>query len=478
MATIASLGLQHIEARAEAERRATEAEEGRRILDSVTERITKARDALGLAAEERAADLANAVEALEEEARARVHAQELLREQSRVLEAFFKHTITPLVFLDRDFNFLRVNEPYAKACQRDVSEFLGHNHFGLYPHAENEAIFREVVRTKTPFRAVAKPFVFPDHPEWGTTYWDWTLVPILDAAGEVEFLVFSLGDVTERKEAERRDQFTKGLLELFARKASRKEYLDSVVEMVRGWCGCRCVGVRVTDAEGYIPYESVTGFSREFCDAESRLWLQKDTCACVRVIAGTPEPQDAAVTTPGGSFRCDNAAAFVAGLSPGEQARFRGYCARNGFVSIAIIPVRYHGETLGAIHVADEREGMVPPGSVEFLESMSPLIGEAIHRFGVEGKLRSAYSYARAVGGEPRPHADHQPPRRDHRREPGDRADHRRPSRPARRQRFLGLFHRAAKGRRELSEGNLARIPEGLSADDPPCLGPHGGRVV
>ncbi len=87
------------------------------------------------------------------------------QEQSRVLEAFFEHTVTPLVFLDREFNFLRVNQPYADAWQRDVSDFPGHNHFEFYPHAENEAIFREVVRTKTSHRAVAKPFVFPDHPE-------------------------------------------------------------------------------------------------------------------------------------------------------------------------------------------------------------------------------------------------------------------------------------------------------------------------
>jgi signal transduction histidine kinase len=57
------------------------------------------------------------------------------------------------------------------------------------------------VQTKTPFQAIANPFVFPDHPEWGVTYWNWTLVPILDDPGEVKLLVFSLEDVTERQRA-------------------------------------------------------------------------------------------------------------------------------------------------------------------------------------------------------------------------------------------------------------------------------------
>ncbi len=124
-----------------------------------------------------------------------------LIEQSRILEGFFTSTITPLVFLDKDFNFIRVNEAYAKACQRDISEFPGHNHFEFYP-SDARGVFEQVVNTKVAYQTVARPFVFPDHPEWGTTYWNWTLTPLLDDRGEVEFLVFALEDVTERKRAE------------------------------------------------------------------------------------------------------------------------------------------------------------------------------------------------------------------------------------------------------------------------------------
>jgi CheY-like chemotaxis protein len=121
--------------------------------------------------------------------RKRILAEETIKEQSDILDSLFKDTLTPFVLLDRDFNFLRVNEAYARSCQRDVSDFDGHNHFEFYPHEENEAIFRKVVESKFPYQAIAKPFVFPDHPEWGVTYWDWTLTPLLDEYGEVKFLV-------------------------------------------------------------------------------------------------------------------------------------------------------------------------------------------------------------------------------------------------------------------------------------------------
>jgi two-component system cell cycle sensor histidine kinase/response regulator CckA len=127
-------------------------------------------------------------------------AREDLLEQSWLLTAFFQHTITPLVILDGDFKFIRVNQAYARACQRPPEEFPGHGYFDFYP-SEVRVIFEQVVKTKTPYQTFAWPFSFPDHPEWGVTYWDWTLTPILNEQEEVAFLVFSLKDVTERQSA-------------------------------------------------------------------------------------------------------------------------------------------------------------------------------------------------------------------------------------------------------------------------------------
>ena len=70
---------------------------------------------------------------------------------------------------------------------------------------------------------------------------------------------------------------------------------------------------------------------------------------------------------------------------------------KSGFNSVAVVPIFYRGQPLGAIHLADEREGVVPRASVEFLESMALLIGEAIHRFTVEQELRATSQYARGL---------------------------------------------------------------------------------
>jgi PAS domain S-box-containing protein len=478
------------------------------------EELRKSRDELELRIQERTTELLKAYKKLEE--------------QSRILEGFFTSTITPLVFLDRNFDFVRVNKAYAKACQRDISEFPGHNHFEFYPHEENEAIFKQVVETKAPYQAFAKPFSFPDHPEWGLTYWDWTLTPILNDGGETEFLVFSLedvtdrkraeeaaqaqhalreaienslvtgimvvekdgriahvnpalcrmtgwteeeligsmppfafwpiepleirarsflallrgkipletfevrlrrkngesfdalvlvsslknaqgkalgwvasiGDITQRKETERYINATNALLSLFSKKSLRKEYLDSVVDLIQSWSGCRCVGIRVSNRHGLIPYESYVGFSQEFWESENWLSTQRDQCVCVRIVTGNSAPQDASVITAGGSFHCGNVLTFMNHLSKEEKSRYRGVCVRHGFLSVTIIPIRYLDRVVGAIHLADEREACVPLSVVEFLESTAPLIGEAVNRLNLEEELRESENRLRALSSQ------------------------------------------------------------------------------
>ena len=125
-----------------------------------------------------------------------------LRASGTLLEKIFESIHFCIVYLDKDFNFIRVNKAYAKTCGHTPASFIGKNHFELYPHEENEAMFRNVVDSGEPVTVYAKPFEFPDQPHRGTTYWDWTLTPVKDEKKNVEGLIFVLLDVTRAKKAE------------------------------------------------------------------------------------------------------------------------------------------------------------------------------------------------------------------------------------------------------------------------------------
>ena len=133
---------------------------------------------------------------------ARKVAEEALHRERNLLSSVMHATDVMLVYLDPDFNFVWVNAAYAATCGMTPEEMVGKNHFALYPHAENEAIFRRVRETGEAVFYRDKPFEFPDQPQRGVTYWDWSLVPTKDGSAKVQGLVFSLRETTKFKRAE------------------------------------------------------------------------------------------------------------------------------------------------------------------------------------------------------------------------------------------------------------------------------------
>ena len=431
-----------------------------------------------------------------------------LQKTTELLERFFSTTHMLVAYMDRDFNYIRVNRAYAEADNHLPEFYVGRNHFALYPHAENERFFRQVVETGEPFEAYERPLDFSIHPERTTSYWDWNVLPVKETDGRVSGLVFTLidisarihaeaelrralsynrslieasldplvtispdgkitdtnaatematgllreelintdfseyftepakarsgylqafregkvmdyalemrhrdgrampvlynasiyrdeagnvkgifaaaRDITELREAERRNTVTNNLLKLFTQTYSRKVYLDSAIEIIRSWSRCSSVGVRIADRNGNIPYVACEGFDDDFVQSERALSLSRDRCACIRVIAGQLDDVDASSRTPDGSLYYNDSVAFLSALTEEKRKQFRGACQRSGYRSLAVVPIRYRKKVLGAIHLADLRERMFPPGVVEFLERMALIIGEALYRFNIE----------------------------------------------------------------------------------------------
>ncbi len=182
-----------------------------RTLVSVIRDITKRRQAeealrqlnehLEEQVQARTQELRDSIDRLHGEVARRVDVESKLRERSQMLETFFQHTITPLVFMNWCFDFVRVNEAFAEAAGKDTAFFTGKNFFALYPDEEHKAVFERVVRTGQPCQAYAKPFRFAGDPQQDATHWNWWLTPLLDDHGQVESLVLNLEDVTERQKA-------------------------------------------------------------------------------------------------------------------------------------------------------------------------------------------------------------------------------------------------------------------------------------
>ena len=128
--------------------------------------------------------------------------EESQRDTNELLTAIFNSTHALIACMDTEFNFITVNSMYALADNRAPGFFVGKNHFDLYPNTENEAIFRRVAETGEPYYIFAKPFEYAGRPERGSSYWNWSLIPVKDELGSIKMIVMSLLDVTAQIKAE------------------------------------------------------------------------------------------------------------------------------------------------------------------------------------------------------------------------------------------------------------------------------------
>jgi PAS domain S-box-containing protein len=157
--------------------------------------------------------------------------EKALLRANELLERVFLSVDTLIAFMDRDFNFVRVNHNYAKSAGHPIEFLIGKNHFDLYPNEENQAIFRQVVESGEPFTVLEKPFEYPEFPERGVTYWNWSLQPVKGSSGEVDGIVLSLMDVTRLKRAEiQLEHQNRELSELSNAERRQRELAEGLVQ--------------------------------------------------------------------------------------------------------------------------------------------------------------------------------------------------------------------------------------------------------
>jgi PAS domain S-box-containing protein len=358
----------------------------------VEEELRRARDELELRVQERTADLKQAVENLRTEIDVRKQTEVALTESEERYRRLFEFAPVGIALTDEGGHIYALNRTMCQMLDLPPEEAKAAQVTAFYADARERQNLMAVVSECGNLRDCETRLKRKD----GSIFYAALHIDQVQLRNK-RVLLKIVQDLTKRKQAEKHINGIRALLELFATVPSRPAYLDAVVKLLQDWCGCRCVGIRLLDDRDHLPYAAWVGFNRGFLKAESILSLGAEDCPCIRVMTGKPRPQDGVHMDPKGSFFCNQSSRSESLLAAGPRAGEQVPCLKYGFESVAHAPIRYCGQIVGTIHLTDRKEGKFPPETLEFIESVAPLLGEALHRFKVEESLHESESRFRSM---------------------------------------------------------------------------------
>ena len=212
-------------------------------------------------------------------------------------------------------------------------------------------------------------------------------------------------DISERKLAETYREMGLEVLQILNEPGNLDDSMRHVLAALKTRTGFDAVGIRLKKGD-YFPYFVQQGFSSDFMLTENTLdergaaggvCFDKDgnismECTCGLVISGKTVPSSQFFTS-GGSFWTNDSFPLLE-LPACQDPRLhpRNECIRQGYASVALIPIRTKNIITGLLQFNDRRKGCFARNTVEILEGIAAHIGEGIMRRQAEDMLRESES--------------------------------------------------------------------------------------
>ncbi len=218
-------------------------------------------------------------------------------------------------------------------------------------------------------------------------------------------------DITERKldDADRETMLV--LLRLLNAPNDSRDLIQTITGLLQGWSGCEAVGIRLNDGDDYPYYYETRGFPAEFVQAENYLCardakgeLVRDShgnplleCMCGNILSGRFDPRQP-FFTPGGSFWTNSTTRLLASTAEADrQSHTRNRCNRAGYESVALVPLRCSGRTLGLLQCNDPRPDRFTPRKIALLERAADSLAIALDQRATQAALRASEEQYRLI---------------------------------------------------------------------------------
>jgi hypothetical protein len=181
------------------------------------------------------------------------------------------------------------------------------------------------------------------------------------------------------------------ILNLANQKDNKTDFIKEILYFIKVVTGFEAVGIRLREGEDFPYYETI-GFSKDFVKAEKYLCARDQTgelihdskgkpyleCMCGKIICGRTNPSLPCFTE-GGSFWTNCTTELLASTTKEDrQGRTRNRCNREGYESVALIPLRYSKNIIGLLQLNDSRKDVFTPKLISFFEEVGSCLGIAL----------------------------------------------------------------------------------------------------
>ncbi len=227
-----------------------------------------------------------------------------------------------------------------------------------------------------------------------------SVVMMGNVADDIAFALRGLAERDARRWAEDKLSVNASILERTTAARDLPAVVCAVIETVQNYLQIEAIGVRLQEGDDF-PYYQTSGFPAAFVEVERSLCARDASgsvvrdahgltvleCMCGNVVCGRTDPAQQFFTVRG-SFWTNSSTDLLASTTEGDVLRTtRNRCNREGYESVALIPLRSAGSTIGLLQLNDRRRDRFSSQLIQWVEEVADTIGIAVAKAQAEAAL-------------------------------------------------------------------------------------------
>lgn len=190
-----------------------------------------------------------------------------------------------------------------------------------------------------------------------------------------------------------RESLAISLLEILNSEEDIDTSIEQILQVIKHKTGFDAVGIRLRSGDDF-PYYSQEGFSQDFLLSENTLAVRDKQgsvcrnedgtlcleCTCGVVLSGKTDPANPLFTEGGSAWTNDSFPILNVPTKEDPRWHPRNRCIHDGYMSIALIPIRTRKDIVGLLQLNDRSKDCFTPELILFLEALAQGIGIALMR--------------------------------------------------------------------------------------------------